>query len=56
MVSAALAGLILSGSLFVFGAVYPWASRPAVVAILLLFFIARPRLFRDSTFAVDVTI
>lgn len=56
MLSAVLAGLIISWTLFVFGGVYPWASRPAVAATLLLFLIARPRLFRDSTFAVDISI
>jgi O-antigen ligase len=56
MTSAVLAGLILSWTLFVFGAVYPWASRPAAVATLLLFAIARPRLFRDRTFAADLSI
>jgi O-antigen ligase len=56
MTSAVFAGLVLSGTLFVFGAVYPWISRPAAAATFLLFLIARPRLFRDRTFAVDLTI
>lgn len=56
MASAVIAGLILAGTLFVFGAVYPWVSRPAAAITLLLFVIARPRLFRDRTFAVDISI
>lgn len=32
---------------------YPWASRPAAAASLLLFLLARPTLFRDSTRFVD---
>lgn len=54
--SAVLAGLIISFTLFVFGAVYPWASRPAAAATVLLFLIARPRPFRGSAFALDVCI
>ena len=54
--SAVVAGLIISWTLFAFGAVYPWTSRPAAAATLLLFLIARPRLFRDRTFAVDVSL
>lgn len=54
--SAALAGLILSWTLFAFGAVYPWASRPAAVASLLLFALTRPRLFRRSTRLVDFSL
>lgn len=54
--SAVLAGLIVSATLFVFGGVYPWISRPAVAATVLLFVIARPRIFRDSTIAVDLSI
>lgn len=56
MVRAVFAGLIISWTLFVFGAVYPWASRPAAAATLLLFLIARPRMFRGSTGAVDACI
>jgi O-antigen ligase len=56
MTSAVLAGLILSWTLFVFGAVYPWASQPAAVASLLLFLISRPRVFRDRTLAADLSI
>jgi O-antigen ligase len=56
MTSAIGAGLIVSWTLFVFGAVYPWASRPAAAATLLLFAFARPPLFRDRTFAVDLSI
>ncbi len=55
MMSAVLAGLIISSTLFVFGAVYPWVSRPAAVAILILFLVARPRIFRGSTRGVDFT-
>jgi len=54
--SAVLAGLIVSSTLFVFGAVYPWVSRPAAAAILLLFAISRPRPFRGSAFALDASI
>ncbi|MEI6245897.1 MAG: hypothetical protein WCQ64_12735, partial [Acidobacteriota bacterium] len=45
--------LIVAWTLFAFGAVYPWASRPAAIATLLLFVFARPTLFRDSTWPVD---
>jgi capsular exopolysaccharide synthesis family protein len=45
--------LIVAWTLFAFGAVYPWASRPAAAATLLLFLFSRPTLFRDSTWAVD---
>lgn len=48
--------LILAWTLFAFGAVYPWSSRPAAGATLLLFLIARPSIFRDSTWIVDGTI
>ncbi len=34
---------------------YPWASRPAAAATLLLFLFARPKLFTDSTWMVDVS-
>ena len=54
--SAVLAGLIVSWTLFAFGAVYPWASRPAAAATVLLFLIARPRLFRERTWPVDLSI
>lgn len=43
----------MAWTLFAFGAVYPWASRPAAIATLLLFVFARPTLFRDSTWPVD---
>lgn len=56
MLSAVLAGLIISWTLFAFGAVYPWVSRPAAAASLLVFLIARPRLFRSRTFAVDASL
>lgn len=56
MLSAVLAGLIISSTLFVFGAVYPWVSRPAAAATLILFLVARPRVFRGSALGVDVTI
>lgn len=45
--------MILAWTLFAFGAVYPWASRPAAAASLLVFLFARPTLFRDSTWLVD---
>ena len=45
--------LILAWTLFAFGAVYPWVSRPAAAATVLLFLFARPTLFRDSTWMVD---
>lgn len=45
--------LILAWTLFAFGSVYPWASRPAAAASLLLFLFARPSLFRDSTWLLD---
>ena len=48
-----MAVLIVAWTLFAFGAVYPWASRPAAAATLLLFLFARPTLFRDSTWVVD---
>lgn len=47
--------MILAWTLFAFGAVYPWASRPAAAATLLLFLFARPTLFRDSTRMVDLS-
>ena len=53
MITAAGAALIVAWTLFAFGAVYPWASRPAAAATLLLFLYARPRLFGDSTWMVD---
>lgn len=56
MMSAVFAGLIISSTLFVFGAVYPWVSRPAAIATLILFAIARPRIFRGSARGVDFTI
>ncbi len=56
MISAAGAVLILAWTLFAFGAVYPWASRPAAAATLLLFLFSRPTLFRDSTWIVDGSI
>jgi len=52
-ISTAGAVLILAWTLFAFGAVYPWASRPAAIASVLLFLFARPSLFRDSTWIVD---
>ena len=55
MISAAGAALILAWTLFAFGAVYPWASRPAAAATLLLFLFARPALFRDRTWMVDLS-
>jgi O-antigen ligase len=48
--------LILAWTLFAFGAVYPWASRPAAAATFLLFLFARPTLFRDSTWLLDSAI
>jgi O-antigen ligase len=56
MVSAAFAGLILSWTLFAFGAVYPWANEPAAAATLILFLLARPRVFRHSTLALDTSL
>ncbi len=43
----------MAWTLFAFGAVYPWASRPAAVASLLIFLFARPTLFRDKTWQLD---
>ena len=48
--------LIVAWTLFAFGAVYPWASRPAATATALLVLFARPTLFRDRTWMLDSAI
>lgn len=54
--SAIGAVVIAAWTLFAFGAVYPWASRPAVAAALALLAYARPTLFRDRTAVVDTAL
>lgn len=56
MTGAAGAALVTAWTLFAFGAVYPWASRPAVAASLALLAHVRPTVFRDRTAAVDAAL
>jgi O-antigen ligase len=56
MQTAVLAAVILAFSFFAFGAVYPWASRSAAAASVVLVLVARPRLFGERTWIVDVAL
>lgn len=55
-VGAVGAALIVAWTLFAFGAVYAFVSRPAVAASVLLFLIVRPRLFRERTWPMDTSL
>lgn len=55
-IGATGAALIVAWTLFAFGAVYPFVSRPAAAASLLLFLLVRPSVFRERTWALDTSI